>query len=769
MPKGFANPRSRGPYSTQACSICRAKKTKCDGVKPVCGSCVDCGRDDECSWGRDSTKKPRTEAHFESLRKRLDTLQTYVDLLERRLAKCICQDISSHLQFRPDEQSEEGGSDILNSDEEITQELTVPTQRLKLADIDPLLHGAIFSSAPSKPAKIPEVFENPTASYVLQVDGVDISQSHPDIDWSRHLPPEVAMDRREHDQILERGSKLHNVFLPPVFFRDMYRALSVPQSEEPPATPHYSPMLHNAILAVSATLSDNAYLRDVKTRQYFVQKAQACFDFKKPDHSMVHAMEYIGMFYTDCGDQVPAELYFAMGSRLCWILDPGVNATQQVEAGLITHDEMVGRNWAYWSRFSMVSASYSSFHTNTGPQDVLLALFWGKDFPQPRNTPMPFVDSVMDQIPWYYAPAKLPPQGNYQTLVLFEMSALITIACQIADVINQLRRSTRPNVTKVAEHVTKIDLELNNWKSRLPEPLEITLVNRDSSTAHRLMLHLGYWWCFITLHRPFFNRRMQPIQKSDPQVDHVKLCIRAAENVLELVETWSSLYSMRLASFKVSGMVFSAATVFFLRALQATGSSRTAHGVLNMALAQVETCIRYMREMGETWASAKRSGDMLQTALDQRLKPIIARRLAQRGELIPTANPIANSPPISAPQQASVSALQPPPISIPHQPPMSAPQEPVLAPLESAPFYTPSYAPEWDSQADPAGDWSELLFDFNFFLEMQSTSAAVDVELSYPIRSESAFPEVFQNFDFRAPEQDLYDESRWKNSVLPIV
>ncbi|KAF8216709.1 hypothetical protein K438DRAFT_1797691 [Mycena galopus ATCC 62051] len=745
MPKESANPRSRGPYSSRACSICRAKKTKCDGVKPVCGSCVDCGRDDECSWGRDSTKKPRTEAHFESLRKRLDTLQAYVDLLERRLAKCICQDISSHLQFRPDEQSEEGGSDVLNSDEEITQELTVPTQRLKLADIDPLLHAAVFSSAPSKPSKVQEVFENPTASYVLQVDGVDISQSHPEIDWSRHLPPEVTMERREHDQILERSSKLHNVFLPPLFFRDMYRALSVPQSEEPPATPHYSPMLHNAIFAVCAALSDNAYLRDVKTRQYFVQKAQACFDFKKPDHSMVYAMEFIAMHYTDCGDQVPAELYFAMSSRLCWTLDPGVNATQLVEAGLITRDEMIGRNWAYWSRFSM---------------DVVWALFWGKDFPQPRNTPMPFVDSVLDQIPWYYAPANIPPQANYRTLILFEMSVLSTIVCQIADVINQLRPSTRPNATKVAERVTKIDLELNNWKSRLPPPLQITLVNRASSTAHRLMLHLAYWWCFITLHRPFFNRRMQSIQNSDPEVDHVKLCIRAAENVLELVETWSSLYSMRLASFKISGIVFSAATVFFLRALQATGSTRTARGVLNTALAQVETCIRYLHDMGDTWASAKRSGDMLQTALDQRLKPIIARRLAQRGEQVPlAATPIADSPPVSAQQES----------------PVSAPQEPILLPTESPPFYAPSYAPESsyvpesNSQVDPAAEWSELLFDFNFFVQMQSTSAAVDVEPSYPMRSESAFPEVSQNYDFRAPEQDLYDESRWKNSVLPIV
>jgi hypothetical protein len=94
----------------------------------------------QCSWGRHvPPRKPRTEAHFEALRKRECSLQAYVDLLEGILAKCICQD-GSYLQFRPrlgeqDAREALGGdssdTDVLDSDEEITQELTVPLQRLK--------------------------------------------------------------------------------------------------------------------------------------------------------------------------------------------------------------------------------------------------------------------------------------------------------------------------------------------------------------------------------------------------------------------------------------------------------------------------------------------------------------------------------------------------------------------------------------------------------------------------------------------------------------
>jgi len=258
MPKGLVQPRSRGPYATQACTICRAKKSKCDGMKPVCGSCVTSGRADECSWGRDTApRRPRTEAHFEALRKRADSLQAYVEL-----------------QFRPQQPGElsgqEGGldsdADVLDSDEEITQELTVPTQRLKLDERSGgLLHHGI--TAPSsisfgdrtrnEISRTPTVY-NPDATYVLQVDNVDISQTHPEIDWSRYLPPEVGLDRREHDKILDLSFKFFAMWtfriVPFLFLRDMYRALSVPRSEERPRTPHYSPMLHNAVLSVSAKL-----------------------------------------------------------------------------------------------------------------------------------------------------------------------------------------------------------------------------------------------------------------------------------------------------------------------------------------------------------------------------------------------------------------------------------------------------------------------------------------------------------------------------------
>ncbi|KAJ7465253.1 hypothetical protein FB451DRAFT_433027 [Mycena latifolia] len=628
MPKG----RTRGPYSTQACTICRAKKSKCDGVKPVCGSCGASSRDNECSWGRDTdSRKPRTEAHFEALRKRTDSLQAYADLLERMLAKCVCQDVQAHRpQKEPWGQEENYDSDALNSDEEITQELTVPVQCLKFDDNlgRLLLHGitAPFrfgSRPPSKVSRITEVVEAPDASYVLMVDGAELLDCQPEIDWSRHLPPEVALDRKEHDKILDLAFKfftpLSLSIMPSLFLRDMYRALSVPRSQQPPKTPHYSPMLHNSLLAISAIFSDNSYIREPKTRQCFINVALDSLqaECRKPDLSLIHSFAFIGTYYADVGDRILGDLFLGMSSRISATLGLRVDSSAWVKSGLMTHEEMLARNWAHWSTFS---------------QDVCWALYFGREFCGPRDRrgiPMPFVDKELDQIPWFHFPAGIPPQPNLLTLTFSESSALFVIAREIVDTVSGLDNSC--DTITVGQHITKIDLQLNSWKSHLPPQLDVTPADKSNSTPHGLMLHCEYWWCFIILHRPFFNRHAQPVQQSDREIDHVKLCKRAAENIVELAETWSSVYTLRYAPVTMLQVLFSAGTVFLLVALQATASPRIAQRSLETALEQAEQCVRYLHEMGQTWRCAARTGDILQVLLHDKLGPIITRRLAHRG------------------------------------------------------------------------------------------------------------------------------------------
>ncbi|KAJ7721047.1 hypothetical protein B0H16DRAFT_1699809 [Mycena metata] len=674
MPKESVEPKIRAPYSSQACTICRSKKSKCDGVKPVCGSCEVSGRANECVWGKASTsRKPRTEAHFEALRRRVDLLEGYVERLEAMLAKCVCQNATTHVQFRPSEppaeyseKEDSDPEDLLDSDEEIAQDLYAPMQSLKLDD----RAGGLFIHGITLPVRLdsqevsqPPESRQPDASYILCVDDMDIAHCHPNIDWSRHLPPEVSLDRREHDEILAFAFKFLTMWclrvMPSLFLRDMYRALSAPRSESPPRTPNYSPLLHNAILSISAVYSDNPYLRDPKTREVFAKAAKASLEIEcqKPTICLVPALAFIGSYHADAGDRFLADLFFSMSTKISMDLGLAVDCTVWVNAGLISREEMLARNWAHWTIYAM---------------DVAWALFFGRDFfgaPADRRTvPPPHVDSEFDQLAWYHAPAKIPPQPNYLTLVFFHSSSLFAIARKIIDILNNLA-TARQDFRQVDEQITIIDLELHKWKSDLPAPLDLTLANKSKSTPQRLMLHCQYWWCFIVLHRPFFNRRSHPTQVHlDGQIDHVKLCLRAAENIMEVLETWSQIYTLGLTPLPLVQIMFGAGTVFLLRALQSTASPRIAYGALQTALAQVKQCIEYMREMGRTFRSATRTANMLQALLNDKLQPIIARRLTQKGVPISALGPSASS----APGTSSSSAAGPPQSAAPAPGPSSS-------------------------------------------------------------------------------------------------
>ncbi|KAI0757973.1 hypothetical protein C8Q74DRAFT_290617 [Fomes fomentarius] len=81
-------PSGRGTYAKQACSHCRKRKSKCDGRAPVCGPCEKAGRAAECTWGKETAKKARTQQHFESLENYIRALEAKVKDLQADLEHC---------------------------------------------------------------------------------------------------------------------------------------------------------------------------------------------------------------------------------------------------------------------------------------------------------------------------------------------------------------------------------------------------------------------------------------------------------------------------------------------------------------------------------------------------------------------------------------------------------------------------------------------------------------------------------------------------------
>ncbi|KAF8646644.1 hypothetical protein AX16_007143 [Volvariella volvacea WC 439] len=633
--RGTGTPRGKGTYVDQACTVCRQKKSRCDGTRPVCQACIDDGRAEECAWTGGVARAPRTEAHFEALRKRAEALREYANLLESMLDKCrrdhggVWEDGESYLQFRPLDFDGAILPDAIPQEEDEStdgnpaQALCVPMQSLQLDDEGALwFYGntAVFrfapESSPPSTSRFPDIAEHPEASYTLLVDEVDQTHYNPHLDWARYLPTAVPLDRKSHDRILDLVFRFFTSWcfrvVPALFLRDMWRALSVPKSQTLPKTAHYSPMLHNALIALGSAFSDDPLIRDSRSREYFAQAAKGYLEAEcqKPNISAVQALSILASYHSSKGEQTLGYLYFGMSARVCQSLGLEMDCSQWVQAGLIGEHDMLDRNWAYWMTFS---------------QDICWSLYVGRDFcvqPPSQPLPVPFVDTEMDRMPWFYPPAKIPPQPNFLSKTFAAGCQLLMIARRIMNVVNNLSQAkARREVNE--ELVSMIDLEMNNWKGNLGPELDITIKSRPTSTPHRLVLHLVYWWLFILLHRPFYYQRAQPGKKS---IEHVKLCKRGADNIMELLETYRSLYTLRYCPVTLIQTVFSAGTIYLLVAVDATSGSRVAQGSLENSVSQANKCIEHLAEIGQSWQCASHIGDILKDLLRRQLQPILERR-----------------------------------------------------------------------------------------------------------------------------------------------
>lgn len=91
----------------------------------------------------------------------------------------------------------------------------------------------------------------------------------------------------------------------------MQRALTLPPSAPPPKTPHYSPMLHNAILALAAAFSDDPNVHRVEFRRYFAIRAKSYLesDCLQPSVALVSALSLLATFHSSRGEQSLGYLY----------------------------------------------------------------------------------------------------------------------------------------------------------------------------------------------------------------------------------------------------------------------------------------------------------------------------------------------------------------------------------------------------------------------------------------------------------------------------
>lgn len=136
--------------------------------------------------------------------------------------------------------------------------------------------------------------------------------------WDMHLARADNGDRLitrvEHDTLLDRFLRFNcgwSLRLVPQFFlRDL--AIATESPDPKPLTNHYSPMLHNVVVANALTYADTDALKDRALQERFIQKAKNCLDAEaqKPALSGVLSLNLLSTYYTGQAEQSLGFMYF---------------------------------------------------------------------------------------------------------------------------------------------------------------------------------------------------------------------------------------------------------------------------------------------------------------------------------------------------------------------------------------------------------------------------------------------------------------------------
>ncbi|KAI5116274.1 hypothetical protein M0805_009231 [Coniferiporia weirii] len=481
--------------------------------------------------------------------------------------------------------------------------------------------------------------------------------------WNRWLPKGIPLSRKEHDVLLDRlfifFSSWCMRIIPEYFLRDMHVFLhpstsitdsslsSRSSSSALPKLAHYSPFLHNILLAVAAAFSTDPVIRKAETRARFASEAKTYIEEECswPNIGTFQALGMMASYYSGQGQQTLGFMYFGMSVRVAQALGLSADCTPLLHTGRLRPQQVFERAWAFhmgcaqdacWSLYvgrecgiSLPPSGSAPRNKDKGREDNGAG---DTSIPRPgasSSIPMndPFclhalladgTSERLDHEAWRgNADADMNMRvERCKTFTVFLWSCqLLKISRQIMDLMNILAKSD--GGTEIKLIVTEIDIQLDKWRQDLPAELRVISSNESGAPPNKLMMHAAFWWQLILLHRPFYHRYRAKSTTSDFSVAR---CNTAAREILNILRLWRKLYgTVRFSPITLIQTIFASGTIYILQAMQAAMGRRPATQTQASALENVEELVGFLRECAESWECATRIADIFEKLLrDQR-------------------------------------------------------------------------------------------------------------------------------------------------------
>ncbi|CAE6468250.1 unnamed protein product [Rhizoctonia solani] len=582
MSQSEAGPsRRRRKYAVRACNTCRRRKSKCDGIQPVCQSCVTSGH--ECTWTADGDEnnRPATKQYVEVLRSKIEILEAQIAQFKQPDGTASSYGSPSGTSIGPSGSRSKLSMPNTYNELHLAQYINItPPQPHSALPHDHTVQSILGLSA-QPPQRSPPAPTGVSLSnsldplppilyqYIFNIDSsIDPEEQLPEqrdslqCQWSRYLPEldGIELSRHEHDTLLYRcftyGVASLFGLLPNLFLRDMLKYLNPNSTCTPGQLQHYSPLLHCSLLAFASSFSDNSLIRAETTRDRFAAHAKRSLDeeFGYSNPSLIVSLILLSEYHMGIGERNTGYMYIGMAMR----------ATQAQN---------------------------------------LVAL----ELERPSEMPVPAIPIVS---PVAIELSGRPTAGDsVEDMFTHADYNGTTLQCYIQSAKLMLISCTISNALKSGTGSTSIDIhiELDTWFNSLPDALRI---RQRSTLTHPpvLALHIRYWWSILNIHLPYIKLSDHGSGQS------MKMCIRATDKLVKLFGTYETQFGFRYFPRNLLKAVHTCGYgLLFER-------SHVNQGTKKRAATQegIETCLRGLRAANEIWSGAGRLMTDLETLATSR-------------------------------------------------------------------------------------------------------------------------------------------------------
>ncbi|KAF8313798.1 hypothetical protein DL93DRAFT_2167602 [Clavulina sp. PMI_390] len=489
--------------------------------------------------------------------------------------------------------------------------------------------------------------------------------------WATYLPHDVngnpLITRAQHDSVLMKCflfiTPLTLRVIPHLFLRDLANWTASPNPK--PNLAHYSPMLHNVILAISLAFSDIPEMRSREFRDKFIVEAKKWHDqeMEHPNLSTVQGLALLSTYYSSWGEHTLGWNTFGTANHVAYTLGLHVSVPDR----RVANDDHIERTWVYWS--------VSTHHK-------LWQLFVGRNQASPLKKtngkyPPPQIDFRLDHgfVQWTTPDGRMPKtKGLLSTSFIAEVKLMDHTPGIMKAIFDENFDDRATSMQKVHE-VTNLwqvfrtvyctRQSICEWYNGLPPELRIDTPVESIRPPHIWVMNLTCQWLKLLLLQSFYQSELRPRDLQCPpagvqtqfqthptnlhsDLGHAssrarpgtleqrqgerdfrglvalanKECVQSADHALALLDGYNKWFGLENTSITMVQIVHQIGETSLRGIIAGMRDGAGKRTVLagGKACSRVQECIKSLKVIGKTYPTALEAAQRLDTALTKLLE-----------------------------------------------------------------------------------------------------------------------------------------------------